>query len=174
MSVRGLCGFPHPWHQTGCGLNPPRLPLRKPCFRLPPIFDFFSKLRVSSNIRGKQTQNGLAPRHSAGGCAMSCRETRSHFAFGGSSGGGVQTRRKLPGLGTKGRHSPGKLIQRNKFPAIMETVISVSVTGIGFFGGSDMSSTFNKAANPRFLHAKHPGRKGDGQVVILAFVAVKH
>ena len=56
----------------------------------------------------------------------------------------------------------------------METVISVSVAGIGSFAGSDMSSIFDKPAHHQFLHAKCPGRKGDGEVVIFAFVAVKH
>ena len=56
----------------------------------------------------------------------------------------------------------------------METVISVWVAGIGAFGGSDMNSIFDKAANHQFIHAKYPGRKGDGEVVIFVFVAVEH
>jgi len=56
----------------------------------------------------------------------------------------------------------------------METVISISEAGIGAFAGSDMSSTFDKAANHQFIHAKYPGREGDGEVVIFAFVAVKY
>jgi hypothetical protein len=40
----------------------------------------------------------------------------------------------------------------------METVISLSVVGIGAFSGSDMSSTFDKAANRQFIYAKYPGR----------------
>ena len=39
----------------------------------------------------------------------------------------------------------------------MNTVISVSLAGMVFFAGSDMSSTFNKAANHQFIHAKYPG-----------------
>ena len=118
--------------------------------------------------------NEFAPRHPAGGCAMSCPYTRNHFGLGGSSLGGVQTRSKFPGWGTNGRHSPGKKTHWYNCPAIMETVISLSVAWIGVFSGSDMSSTFDKAAYRQFIHAKYPGREGDGQFMIFAFVALKH
>ena len=88
---------------------------------------------------------------------MSCPYSRNHFGLGGSSLGGVQIRSKSPGCGTKGRHSPGKWTHWHNFPAIMNTVISVSLAGMVFFAGSDMSSTFNKAANHQFIHAKYPG-----------------
>ena len=56
----------------------------------------------------------------------------------------------------------------------MDTVISGSDAGSVAFSGSDMSSTFDKTANHQFIHAKYPGREGDGQFVIFAFVALKH
>ena len=106
----------------------------------------------------RQTQMNSPPATRRGGCAMSCPYTRNHFCLGGSSPGGVQTRSKFPGWGTNGRHSPGKKTHWHNCPAIMDTVISLSVAWIGFFSGSDMSSTFDKAANRQFIHAKYPGR----------------
>jgi len=56
----------------------------------------------------------------------------------------------------------------------METVISVSDAGICDFAGSAMSSTFDKAADRKFIHSEYPGCKGDGEIVIFVLVALKH